>query len=158
MENAEKFVIQLSSPKSQLSSINYLRADVFHRVQNPEKLPPSNDSLTLHLKISSHQIPVWKQATIAKPDVQPPTECGWRYVESGAIVPVLTSLLSVPKVCPELVTCSCRSLKCNSIRCTCNKKQMSCSLACVCMRSSQTPNVLVSEELNSDETDTDEDI
>ena len=106
MRGAEKFIIKFYSPTSQLTSINALRAEMFHKVLNPEKLPPSKDALSLHLKRSMYQMSVWEQAKVAKPNIQLTTECGWCYTESGELVPILTTLPPIPKVCKELLSCS----------------------------------------------------
>ena len=68
--------------------VNALRAEMFHKVLNPEKLPPSQDALYLHLKRSMYQMSVWEQAKVAKPNLQLTTECGWCYTESGELVPI----------------------------------------------------------------------
>ncbi|KAG7163272.1 putative UDP-N-acetylglucosamine/UDP-glucose/GDP-mannose transporter-like 3 [Homarus americanus] len=39
-DNSEVFVIKLYDPTSHATSVNELRAEMFHHVDNPEKFPP----------------------------------------------------------------------------------------------------------------------
>ena len=68
-DDAERFVIKLYSPGSSLSDINTLRSELFHRITNPEKLPPTKDSLIHHLKRCQHQSMIWNNAHVPKPVV-----------------------------------------------------------------------------------------
>ena len=58
MRDEERFIIKIYSPSSSLSSINDLRTEMFHRIANTEKLPPTQDSFLLHLQRSQHQMTV----------------------------------------------------------------------------------------------------
>ena len=151
--DAERFINKIYSPSSSLSSINDLRTEMFHRIANPEKLPPTQDSLLLHLQRRQHQMTVWQQATVAKLDMKSPDQCGWLLTESGTLVPVLRTISTLPQVCPELQTCGCKTKKCNMSRCVCSKNKMTCSLGCVCMGACQNPHNI---SLNDDESDNDD--
>ena len=67
--DADKFIIKIYCPTSSLSSVNDLRSEMFHRIANPEKLSPTQTSLLPHLHRSQHQMAVWQQATVAKPQI-----------------------------------------------------------------------------------------
>ena len=58
--DAERFVIKIYNPTSSLFSINELRLEMFHRISNPEKLPPTQDALLLHSKRCQHQMTIWQ--------------------------------------------------------------------------------------------------
>ena len=96
---------------------------------------------------------VWKQATVAKPNMKSPDQCGWSLTESGTLVSVLRTISTLMQVCPELQTCGCKTKKCNMSRCACNKNKMTCSLGCVCMGTCQNPHNI---SFNDDESNDDD--
>ena len=136
---AECFVVKLYCPLSTLTSVNDLRAELFHRVSNPEKLPPTQNALMLHFKRCRHQVMIWKNSTVTKPVLSSPEESGWEITSDGSLSPILMTMEAVPAVCVELLTCGCKSRQCNTTRCTCNKQRMMCSLGCSCMTECQNP-------------------
>ena len=60
---AEEFVVKIYSPSSSLVHVNDLCTELFHRLANPEKLPPTQDALIQHLKRSQHQLMIWMNAS-----------------------------------------------------------------------------------------------
>ena len=82
---------------------------------------------------------VWLNVTVPSPDLKSPEESGW-YVCDGKLVPVLTTIEAVPNMCLELLTCGCKTKRCDSKRCTCNKNKIQCSLGCACAQDCLNPN------------------
>jgi len=155
-DGAELFVINVYSPTTLVTSVNALRAEMFHRVGNPEKLPPTHDALTHHLKRCLHQMNIWLQANIARPTLSPPEESGWMF-DQNTLKPILMEQESVPSVCIELLTCGCKSQKCTSARCTCNKNKLPCSFGCGCMSECSNPNN-IRDDANDDNDNDDDDV
>ena len=149
VSDAEKFVIKLYSKDSKATTVDNLRADLFHKVKNPERLPPTQDALHLHLKRCRFQMLIWYNATIATPNISSPEQFGWEKCGNNMLKPRLTSLERLPAICNELLTCSCRSSKC--IRCTCSKHGLRCTLACGCAANCANPSN--SQEDSEEETE-----
>ena len=55
------------SQKSETTSIDNLRVKLFHRTNDPEKLPPTYDSLTLYVMRSNYQAILWIIASVTCP-------------------------------------------------------------------------------------------
>ena len=138
--DAERFVVKVYCPSSSLTRVNDLRAELFHRITNPEKLPQTQDALVQHLKRCKHQLKVWSNATVASPILPSLEESGWELASDGTLAPILMTIEAVPAVCVELLTCGCKSKRCNTTRCTRNKRNMRCSpLGCLCMSDCMNP-------------------
>lgn len=135
---AEEFVVKIYSPSSSLVHVNDLRTELFHKLSNPEKLPPTQDALIQHLKRSQHQLMIWMNASVPKPCIKPPEESGWS-LSGDNLIPILMTSEAVPSACAELLTCGCKTRKCNSGRCTCNKNKIGCTLGCMCNNDCSNP-------------------
>ena len=132
MADIELFVVKLYSSTSKATSVNALRVELFHRLRDPEKLAPTQDSLSLHALKSHYQALIWYKAAEANPDHPQPVDFRWDVDETGlSLCPGLMTLPPVPTACTELVTCGCKTT-CSNQRCTCRKHNISCSAACSC--------------------------
>lgn len=135
MRDIEMFVIKIYNSASKATSVNDLRVEMFHRTNDLEKLPPTKDSLSLHIMRSNYQALIWYKADEPKPDIPQPEDCGWKVDSTGlSLRPQLMTLPPVPTACIELVTCGCKTT-CSSQRCSCRKHNISCSAACSCQES-----------------------
>ena len=77
--------------------INGLRAELFHRISNPKKLPPTQDCLLLHILHSHYQTIVCLKVVFAKPELPLPEESGWEFDETECTLrPKLMTLDPVP--------------------------------------------------------------
>lgn len=85
------------------SSSNSARASLFAQAVPLERLPPSHDALSFHIKRAHYQAAVWLQANQQRPALPPPETMGWR-TEKDALLTVLTSLPSVPQAVINLDT------------------------------------------------------
>lgn len=93
---AEQFVVKLYSPSALLTPVTALPANVFHRAGHCENLPPTHDSLTVHLKPCQHQMSIWHQANGALPVLSPPEDCGGEYDGRNNLRPILMDMNPVP--------------------------------------------------------------
>lgn len=154
LNDAETFVMKIYSPSSKATDINDLRHDMFHRVADLEKLPPTRDSLKQHLLRSLYQCKIWSCAHIAIPDLPSIEKYGWKYDDSSkSMAPILMTSEPLPKTLKELLTCKCTTSKCSSSRCNCVKSNVACSLACACAMTCLNPNNLSVSEDNSSDSD-----
>ena len=76
MADIELFIIKLYSPTSKATSANALREELFNRLKDPEKLPPTQDSLFLHALSSHYQALIWYKAAESNPDHRQPEDFG----------------------------------------------------------------------------------
>ncbi len=129
MVGAEQFVMKLYNSSSTAADVNALRAEMFHKVGDLEKLPPTQDALRQHLLRSQYQCIIWCSAHKAQPDIPSPEQFGWQ-LHQQVLKPILMTKEPIPAVCLELVTCRCTTSKCSSSRCNCVKSNIGCSLGC----------------------------
>ena len=80
MSDIELFVIIMYSQKSATASIDrlHLSVELFHRTNDTGKLPPTHDSLTLHVMRNNYQVMVWINASVTCPTLPLPKESGWK--------------------------------------------------------------------------------
>ena len=120
------------SPMKTPTSVDELRYLMFcQRKQKSELLPPTSDSLTLHLKRANYQAFVWRNSLVAMQELPSPENHGWA-LEDEALKPVLMNTDPAPRSILELTTCNCKKFECRS-RCSCNMNGLSCTEACFCM-------------------------
>ena len=106
---AEKFVLKVYDHKTSLTSVDDLRADMFHRVGSLDKLPPKHDALTIHLKRCQHQLLIWLKASEPLPTLTSPETSGWKKTGTDELVPILRTIESMPSACNELLRCGCKT-------------------------------------------------
>lgn len=128
----EKFVCQIYLPNTDLTEINDVRHKLFIRGnKDPDKLPPTKDALQQHIKRAHYQARVWKSAYEAKPDLPSPIGNGWWLGgEPSQLQPLLMTKVGIPKVCTQLLSCSCKS--CSTAKCGCRSTGVGCTAACSC--------------------------
>jgi hypothetical protein len=131
ISGAEEFVCRLYTNEP-FHSINDVRVRIFVQGKiSLDALPPTKDALDKHIARANFQCLVWRQAIVPIQELPCPSSCGWSR-KNGTLVPELMTLEPVPKVCKELVTCSCTT-GCNPKRCGCRKRGFkSCTSACHC--------------------------
>ena len=136
--DAERFVIKMYSPLSSSNSVDVLRSEMFHKISNPERLPPTKDALVQHFNRCLYQMKVWLNATVPSPVLKSPEESGW-YISDGKLMPVLTTTEAVPDMCVELLTSGRKTKRCNSKIGTCKTNKIMCSLGCACAQDCLNP-------------------
>jgi hypothetical protein len=100
--------------------------------QKSESLPPTTDSLHLHIKRSNYQTYIWRKSLHPMQNLPDPTSHGWE-MSDGALQPQLLTKPSAPTGLGELVMCNCRKSACKSNLCSCKVIDLVCTEGCVCM-------------------------
>ena len=96
---------------------------------NLRKLPPTRDSLNLHVLRSAYTAGwVWGSILQGDIDIPSPVSWGWNLNENNEFVP-LWYLLPIMQLPELLFTCNCKD-KCS--RCRCSSRQVSCLPYCKC--------------------------
>ena len=84
VEAAIKFVCLLYDKKAKDADINGLRYTLFSKKNlSVDKLPPTLDALTLHLRRAAYQCYVWKHACQKILDLPSPAGNGWIITDGG---------------------------------------------------------------------------
>ena len=118
---------------TECSSLNALRTTLVLGKSKikPRRLPPTNDSFTLHLLRCAYQLLIRREAIEAKVNLPSPLEFGYMAdPQTGLFVPQLMAQTAAP---PELLSdldCLCQD-KCRA-DCICSHNEQSCTQACDC--------------------------
>ena len=109
----------------------------------PQTLPPTSAAAKYHSMRVYCQVQQWK-GKHASPD-----ELGWK--RSGdRLVPIGTDLAPAPDELLRIIRCNCQS-DCSTLRCTCRKHGISCSVVCGnCKGCSCTNCETVSDDIDED--------
>ena len=129
---AEQFFCKVYKVKG--DSVDEGRKQLFTKTTQPDSLPPTSDALRQHIKRAHYQTIVWEQACSQdSPDLDP-TIYGWKkgIRDSAQLLPVLTTIDSVPKECLDIVMCKCKKDLCKSRVCKCKKSNLQCCRDCEC--------------------------
>ena len=152
------FVVHIHRQRKTPTSVDVLRYLMFcQRKQKSELLPPTSDSLGLHLKRANYQAFVSRNSPVAMQELPSPEYHGWK-IEDKALKPVLMNKDTAPRDILELTTCNCKKSESRS-RCSCNINGLSCTEACFCMadvESCRNPHGVVpfsSESCDSEDSD-----
>ena len=131
LERVEMFVCKIYDPSTDKTKIDQMRVTLFNKGKYPESLPPTSDALRLHMGRAHYQANIWLNATVPSPERRDPESYGWeRDPYSTQLKPKLLLLEPVPKVCTELLQCSCKA--CATRRCKCRANNLKCLPSCGC--------------------------
>lgn len=130
ISSAEKFVCLMYGVD--VESVDTARRIMFEKGTKHESLPPTSNSLQLHIQRVHFQTMVWKESHCATPDLPDPADMGWRREDSG-LQPILMTLDPIPKVCVELISCGCTT-PCQTRQCSCRKAHIPCIGQCGCKK------------------------
>ena len=128
------------------------------RRQKSECLPPTSDSLHLHIERANYQSFIWKRSLHAQQELPEPDGHGWQATEDGS-QPLLMTMDPAPVGLLELTTCRCQKSACqrNHI-CACKCNDMPCTEACICMGGEDCKNpCMVASTDSTDYEDNDDD-
>ena len=129
--SAAKLLVAKMYYSAENGAINHLRHYLFFKnLAKNDNLPPTEDSLHLHIMRANFQCYIWKQTLNPKPDIVNPVGNGWT-VKDGTISPLLMTKEPAPKSLLEVTTCSCKSSRCQG-RCSCSAQGLVCTIACNC--------------------------
>ena len=132
--SAESFVCKLYHPKTSMACIQTLRSSMFRTSKKVlESLPPTEDSLMLHIRRAHYQAFVWRHAHVAQINLPSPLLSGWKE-DNGAYIPILMGQEAVPANYLQLTTCGCTQSgqQCRGRQCMCTKAGLRCTSACSC--------------------------
>ena len=103
-----KFVCYLYDSKTTMMDINKLRHKLFTQKNvTGDKLPPTLDALTLHLRRANYQCFIWRFACNPLLELPSPLDNGWKRVE-GIFEQERMSNAAVPDAIVELTRCNCK--------------------------------------------------
>ena len=112
-------------------SLNQLRCEKARKKVAAKRLPPTENSFSLHLKRCCYQLMIWKRCLEGSPQIPSPTEFGY-YIknETGLLKPeMMTQSPAAPELLNDIL-CNCES-ECNDT-CTCALNRQACTKACSC--------------------------
>ena len=112
-------------------SLNQLRCEKARKEVAAKRLPPTENSFSLHLKHCCYQLMIWKRCLEGSPQIPSPTEFGY-YIENetGLLKPeMMTQSPAAPELLNDIL-CNCES-ECNDT-CTCALNRQACTKACSC--------------------------
>lgn len=141
MENVETFVCKLYDKTTEETSINKVRASMFRSYkQNIDKLPPTKDALTQHLKRANHQATIWRKSLHTVQDIPNPDGNGWKETLTS-LEPVLMTRQPIPPNYIEVASCGCteQGYHCQTNHCLCKKNNLRCTTACKCKEYCENP-------------------
>ena len=127
----EQFVCHLYGTPEQQTVVN-ARLQLFGKGKlGLEMVPPTRDALELDTARANYQAKIWLQADQENIDIPSLTDIPAWMMESDCLKAVWTRLPPFPDPCLELVTWGCNA-KCRTARCSCFKRNLSCTYACGC--------------------------
>ena len=99
-------------------------------------LPPTSEVFCESVKRVHLQTCTWKHAVDTNPPDLDAVDCGWtKDVTTKTLVPVMLpkNVQFAPEDVLKLIKFSCESQSpCGSLKCTCNKARLSCTIFCTC--------------------------
>ena len=101
------------------------------KLPKPEKVPPTQDSLKLHLMRCNYQIYEWRNALDVNHVPNDPDGHGWERNENMLKIKWMTAN-PAPEEILEFTTCSCKKTSCITNRCQCYALNLKCFDLCEC--------------------------
>jgi hypothetical protein len=134
MAKCEEFVCGLYTTDSKAGkSADSVRHYLFcQKGQRNENLPPTTDSLSLHVQRANYQSLVWRSALNAKQGLPSPDGLGWEN-KDDVLRPVLMTKAPAPTGLIELTSCRCKKSFCRRTACVCRSNGQPCIKSCMCM-------------------------
>ena len=114
----------------------------------PQTLPSTLAAAKFHSLRVFYQVQQWKGSS----NELVPEDWGWKESE-GLLVPVATDLLPAPEELLHIIRCNCQT-QCSTMRCTCTKHGIKCSMVCGNCKGSACMNSILNE---NEDTDTESD-
>lgn len=97
-----------------------------------ERLPPTREALKQHIKRAVYQSSgIWANSLENQIQSLDPEEWGWQLNNVGSLNPLWSTKTSASQDLHLQTKCKCKKL-CNSMRCSCKKNKVVCSLMCEC--------------------------
>ena len=140
IDGCTQYVMAIYCVKSKCHDIDSLRYELFCKKQmSNSALPPTTDSLNLHITRANYQTRVWKAALKHTTAIQNPIGAGWEHDDHGSIQPSMMMKDDIPASTLELLTCGCTTF-CSRNTCKCRQKELPCIESCRCMAAEECQN------------------
>ena len=108
-----------------------MRVFLLNKGKDPGKLPSTSDALKLHIRRTHYQTTIWLNVTVPSPEHIDSETCrSVRDPYSNHLKPKLLLVEPIPKVCTQLLQCSCKV--CATIQCKCRSNNFNCFPSCGC--------------------------
>jgi hypothetical protein len=131
MAKLEEFVCKLYGYNDE--SVDTTRYHSFlSKALNEKKMPPTLDSLMLHIRRANYQARIHKLALQAITNAPSPSNHGWTIIQGELEVKWMT-LDPAPNALLNVSKCRCRVTKCRTNQCSCRAANVSCIEICVCV-------------------------
>ena len=121
------------------TSVDQARLNLFKKKKaNELALPPTMDSLYLHIRRAAYQAGIWRRCCYL--DIEPPAPelHGWVLTDKNRLDLKWSTLPDVPSIVTDFVQCACKT-GCSGVRCSCRRKGMSCTELCECSQCENLP-------------------
>ena len=113
----------------------------------PQSLPPTSAAAMYHRMRVYLQVHQWK----GEGELLSAEEWGWK-ISDDQLLPIMTHLQPAPEALLRVVRCNCSS-DCSTMRCSCRKHNLDCSIACGQCRGSGCTNAPQPDDDGDDEVD-----
>ena len=134
---AERFLVRCISKNKEITTFDDLRFEMFHQKSfslDLEKLPPTSNSIKLHIRMAYLQSYLWYHAPLDNMmDLNPELYGYRRNNDDDHLLYIISDKMRVPKCFP--IPCIC--VKCARVNvCPCRTKHIPCCKYCRCDASS----------------------
>lgn len=118
--------------KDDCKSVNSLRSERAIAGKNiaAKKLPPTMDSLGLHILRAVYQLLIWRNACVGMHDLPEPTDFGYENDGNSLTAKLMSQVPAAPELMNDLI-CICAPNSCH-FNCACLNNQQPCTAACRC--------------------------
>lgn len=127
----EEFLLKCFKPGVTVKTFDEARVWLFKKMKSFTDLPPTSDSIKLHIKRCHWTTYMWKNACNKAVLYKDPTDYGWEVDDNNQLKPKFSSNNVNPKDLFEFVICGCTG-KCATLKCGCLKKTVTCTPLCKC--------------------------
>ena len=111
--------------------INDFRQSMYlNHSQNTESIPPTRNSLYLHIKLVLYQSGIWSKCTENMQNLLSPRDLGWE--ESNDPIVKWMTQYEASQEARKFVKCDCRTSCSTNNRCKCHGADLPCTRVCTC--------------------------
>ena len=108
--------LQNTWPINRTTNIDHMRVFLFNKGNGPGRFPSISGALKLHIRRAHYQTTTWLNVTVPSQEHIDLKTCAWlRDPYSNQLKPKMLLLEPIPKVCKQLLQCSCKV--CSTRRC-----------------------------------------
>ncbi|KAK3910018.1 Homeobox protein SMOX-5 [Frankliniella fusca] len=127
------FVIDLYSRTKTYQTLTECRKELFSAFDRPiECIPPTEDSLMLHMRRAAYIAVTWFQSLQAWQDLPSPSDFGWKRTPNGSWEVVWRLRDVASKSCAALIRCKCKTPCRGNCSCKKDSRGLECTVLCRC--------------------------